>query len=105
MPKHGSNTLSSEVIMNDSNKSKSYSSVWDALFDDPEEATDLKKRSGYLILIVVRLNGQSGSLEDKAERLGLPVDQVRDLVNGGINKFNLKELTAIARKIGITTRL
>ncbi len=104
MPKHGSNAHSPEVFMNPK-KSKSYSSVWDALFDDPEEATDLKKRSGYLILIVVRLNGQSGSLEDKAERLGLPVDQVRDLVNGGINKFNLKELTAIARKIGITTRL
>ena len=91
--------------MNGINTSKSYSSVWDALCDDPEEANDLKKRSAFLILIKVRLNGQSGSVEDKAERLGLPVDQLRDLVNERIDKFSLKELTTIARKIGITARV
>jgi predicted XRE-type DNA-binding protein len=80
-------------------------SVWDALYNDPEEADDLNKRSGYLILIWERLNGQSGSQADKAKRFGLSIDQVSDLIKGKIKKFNLPQLITIARKIGITVRL
>jgi len=40
---------------------KQNESVWDALYNDPEETSDLKKRSDYMILIWARLNGQSGS--------------------------------------------
>ena len=82
-----------------------YKSVWDALYDHPEEAEDLKKRSDYLILIQARLNGQSGTEADKAKRFGLSADQVRDLMNGKIYEFSLPKLIAIARKIGITTRI
>jgi predicted XRE-type DNA-binding protein len=79
--------------------------VWDALYNAPDEASDLKKKSDYLILIWARLNGQSGSQADKAKRFGLTVDQVRDLMAGKINKFSLPQLITIARKIGITVRL
>ena len=80
-------------------------SVWDALYDEPNEDGDLKKKADYLVLIWVRLNGQSGSQADKAKQFGLSVDQVSDLLNGKINKFNLPQLIAIARKIGVTVRL
>jgi len=60
-------------------------SVWDALYDEPNEDGELKKRSDYLILIWARLNGQSGTQADKAKRFGLSVDQVRDLIEGRIN--------------------
>ena len=86
--------------MNTQNKS-----VWDALYVDPDEANDLKKRSDYLILIQARLYGLSGSQADKAEQFGLPVNQVSDLMKGKIHKLNLVELIAIARKIGVTVRL
>ena len=79
-----------------------FESVWDALIDDPE---DLKKKSDYLILIQARLYGQSGSEADKAEQFGLQVDQVHALVSGRIKEFNLSQLIAIARKIGITVRV
>ena len=82
-----------------------YKSVWDALYDDPEEADDLKKRSDYLILIQARLHGLSGSVADKANRFDFSEDQTRDLLAGKIDRFNLSELTAIAKKIGITVRL
>ena len=82
--------------MNTQNKS-----VWDALYDDPEGANDLNKRSDYLILIQARIYGQSGTEVDKAKQFGMLVDQVRDLMNGKINNFSLPELIAIARKIGI----
>ncbi len=85
--------------------SKSYKSVWDALIDDADEADDQKKRSDYLILIRARLNGQPGSVEDKAKCLDLPVHQVRDLVEGKIDKFNLPVLIVIARKLGITAKV
>ena len=86
--------------MNTQNKN-----VWDALYVDPDEAIDMKKRSDYLILIWARLNGQSGSQADKANRFGLSVDQVSDLMKGKIHKFSLPQLITIARKIGITVRV
>ncbi len=76
-----------------------YESVWDALSDEPE---DLKKRSDYLILIQARLHGHPGKAAGRAKHFGLPVEQVRDLMNGIIDKYSLPELIAIARKIGIT---
>ena len=75
------------------------------LYEGPDEAQDLKKRSDYLILIWARLNGQSGSQADKAKQYGLPVDQIHDLMNGKVDNFSLPELIAIARKIGISTRI
>ena len=84
---------------------RQYESVWDALYDNPEDAADLKKRSDYMILIHARLYGLSGSKTDKANRFDFTEDQVKDLLAGRINKFSLRELTAIARKIGITAKL
>ena len=84
---------------------KRFNSVWDALYGDPDETIDLKKRSDYLTLIWARLNGQSGTEADKAKQFGLPADQIHDLVNAKINKFSLPQLIVIARKIGVTVRL
>ena len=82
-----------------------YKSVWDALYEDPEEANDLKKRSDYLILIQARLYGQSGSEADKAKQFGLTVDQVHELMGGRSKELDLSQLIAIARKMGITVRV
>ena len=84
---------------------KGYNSVWDALYDNPNESGDLKKRSGYMILIQARLFGLRGEKADESECCGLPVDQVSDLVEGKIHKFSLRDLMAIARKIGITIKV
>jgi predicted XRE-type DNA-binding protein len=84
---------------------KQNESVWDVLYENPDESNDQKKRSDYLILIQARLYGQSGTEADKAKQFGFSVDQVRDLMNGKINNFSLPELIAIARKIGISTRI
>ena len=82
--------------------SKQNKNVWDELIDTPDG--DLKTRSDYLILIWARLNGQSGKVEDKAESLGLSIEQVGDLMKGDVQKFSLNELVAIARKAGIAIR-
>jgi len=82
-----------------------YNSVWDVLYDNPDESGDLKKRSGYMILIQARLFGLRDEELDESECCGLPIDQVRDLMEGKIGKFSLPELMAIARKIGINTKV
>ena len=58
---------------------RQYESVWDALYDNPEDAADLKKRSDYMILIQARLNGLSGSKTDKANRFDFADEQDSDL--------------------------
>ena len=82
---------------------KNCSNAWNTLVDVPEG--DLKNRADYLILIWARLNGQSGSQADKAEQYGLPVEQIQNLLYGKVNKFNLPQLIAIAKKIGVIVRL
>ena len=84
---------------------KTYRSVWDALYDDPNEANDLKKRSDYLILIAARLLIHPGPLAERTKHFGLTANQVSDLQNRRINNFSLPELIVIARKIGITAKL
>ncbi len=68
----------------------------------PHEA---EKRSEYLLLIQAKLYGWSGSNADRAKRLESSIKTVTDLMNGQCDEFSLRELTAIARKIGITLRL
>ena len=85
------------------NSTSKFESVWDALVDDPDE--DLKKKSDYIILIQARLHGQSGKVKDKAESLGLTLEQVHGLMKGDAQEFRLVELVAIARKAGVSVRL
>ena len=68
----------------------------------PQES---EKRSDYLLLIQAKLYGWSGSNADRAKRLESSIKTVTALMNGECDKFSLRELTAIARKIGITAKL
>ena len=68
----------------------------------PQEA---EKRSDYLLPIQAKLYGWSGSNAVRAKRLEASIETVTDLMNGQCDEFSLSELTAIARKIGITLRV
>ena len=80
-----------------------FESVWGFL-DFDHETDDLKKQSDYLILIQARLNGMTGSNEDKAKLLGLTLEQISDIMKGQAKNFSLSELVAIARKVGVVAR-
>jgi len=66
---------------------------------------DSQKRSDYLLLIQARLYGWSGSIADKAERLGLSTQTVTSLMNGQAEGFSLSQLIAIARKAGVSAKI
>jgi len=66
---------------------------------------DSQKRSDYLLLIQARLNGWSGSIVDKAEKLELSTQTVTNLINGHAEGFSLSQLIAIARKAGVSIKI
>ena len=66
---------------------------------------DSQKRSDYLLLIQARLNGWSGCIADKAQRLELSTNSVNDLMLGHIEGFSLIQLIAIARKAGVSVKI
>jgi len=73
--------------------------------DNKLNHTDSQKHSVYLLLIQAKLYGWSGTNADRARRLKLSEQTVSNLMNGNAEGFSLEKLIAIARKIGITTRL
>ncbi|MBC3452749.1 XRE family transcriptional regulator [Pseudomonas mosselii] len=70
-------------------------SVWDALFDSPAEAENLRFRA-KLMRVLTRIV-QSWDLPQKvaARRLHLTQPRLSDLLNGKIDKFSLDALVNI----------
>ena len=66
---------------------------------------DSQKRSDYLLLIKARLYGCSGSIADRAKRLGLSTQTVTSLMNGHAEGLGLSQLIAIARKAGVVIKI
>ena len=77
-------------------KMQAYNDVWDALSDTPEEAENMKIRSGLMMAISDRLENLDGAQAAKAKRLGLTQPRLNDLLQGRISKFSLDALVMIA---------
>lgn len=73
--------------------------------DSTHNRQNAQKRSDYLLLIQARLYGWHDDGTDETKCCGLPIDQVRLLMDGDTSKFSLPDLTTIARKIGVTIKL
>ena len=66
--------------------------VWDAIEDTPEEAENMKLRSGLMITLKEHL-GRSGLTQSQAAKLfGVTQPRVSDLLRGKINVFSLDAL-------------
>lgn len=82
-----------------------YRSVWDAIADSPEEATNLKLRSQLMDAIKVYIDHENLTQEEAAKRLGVTRSRVSELVNGRISKFTIDKLVNMAARVGLTTRI
>ena len=78
-----------------------YRSVWDAIADSPEEATNLKLRSLLMDAIKAYIDQEKLTQEEAAKRLGVTRPRVSELVNGRISKFTIDELGNMAAWIGL----
>ncbi|MCI5218902.1 MAG: helix-turn-helix domain-containing protein [Candidatus Electrothrix sp. LOE2] len=81
--------------------SEKFSSVWDALFDDPGEKAVLEIKSGLMDEIRQYLKHERLTQEKAAEILGISQPRISDISTGKISRFTIDALVGILAKAGI----
>lgn len=82
-------------------KTETYTSVWDAVADSPEEARNLKLRAELMDVLEAYIAQEGITQHVAAERLGVPRSRVSELVNGRISKFTIDKLVNMAARVGM----
>jgi predicted XRE-type DNA-binding protein len=80
---------------------KNFASVWDAIEDSPEEAENMKLRSGLMRALTQHLVRTGLSQAEAAKLFGVTQPRVSDLMRGKINLFGLDALVNMAAAAGM----
>ena len=78
-----------------------FASVWDAIEDTPEEAENMKLRSGLMMALKKYLKRTELSQAQAAKLLGVTQPRISDLMRGKINLFGLDALVNMAAAAGM----
>ena len=78
-----------------------FSSVWDAIEDDPVRVENLKLRSALMMQIAERIKSQGLTQAQAAEVLHITQPRISALINGKINDFRLDSLVDMAHRLGM----
>jgi predicted XRE-type DNA-binding protein len=78
-----------------------FSSVWDAIEDDPIRVENLKLRSALMIEIAERIKEEGLTQTKAAEVLRITQPRVSALLKGKINDFRLDSLVDMAHRLGM----
>jgi predicted XRE-type DNA-binding protein len=81
-------------------KTDSYTSVWDAIADTPEEAANLRVRAELMDKITAILEESNGTQAEAAAHCGVTQPRINDLLRGRISRFSLDALVNIASALG-----
>jgi predicted XRE-type DNA-binding protein len=78
----------------------SFTNVWDAIADTPQESANLTLRSDLMdqITEIIRKNGWTQA--EAAARCGVTQPRMNDLLRGRISKFSVDALVNIAAALG-----
>ncbi len=79
---------------------ESYTSVWDAIADTPEQAANLRTRSELMRQINAIVKDSGWTSTEAAQRCGLTGPRMLDLLDGRVSQFSLDALIDIATAIG-----
>lgn len=82
-------------------KKDRFTSVWDAIEDDPVRQENLKLRSALMIDIAERIKEEGLTQKQAAEVLHITQPRVSALLNGKINSFRLDSLVDMAHRLGM----
>ena len=82
-------------------KNGQFTSVWDALEDDPVRQENLKLRSALMMEIAERIKDQGLTQTQAAELLHITQPRVSALLKGKINDFRLDGLVDMAHRLGM----
>jgi predicted XRE-type DNA-binding protein len=81
-------------------RDKTYTSVWDALADTPEEAANLQARADLMRQIAELIQAEGWKQVEAAERCGVTQPRINDLLRGRVSRFSLDALVNIATALG-----
>ena len=82
-------------------KKDQFTSVWDALEDDPVRMENLKLRSALMIQIAERIKDRGMTQSRAAEVLHITQPRISALLRGKINDFRLDSLVDMAHRLGM----
>lgn len=77
-----------------------FDSIWDAIADTPEEATNLRVRSEMMDKIAAIVEKNNWTQMEAASRCGVTQPRINDLLRGRISRFSLDALVNIAASLG-----
>ncbi|MEP6740158.1 MAG: helix-turn-helix transcriptional regulator [Caldimonas sp.] len=79
-----------------------YTSVWDALADTPEQAANLRARAELMRQIAEVVKDSGWTQVDAATRCGITQPRINDLLRGRVSRFSIDALVNIATALGRT---
>ena len=82
-------------------KINQYTSVWDAIEDDPIRQENLKLRSTLMMEISERIKAQELTQAQAAKVLHITQPRISALLKGKINDFRLDSLVDMAHRLGM----
>jgi predicted XRE-type DNA-binding protein len=89
-------------------RSNSFSNVWDAVADTPEQAANLRMRADLMHQIAEIIRAEGWKQADAAQRCGVTQPRINDLLRGRVSRFSLDALvniaTALGRRVSFTLR-
>ncbi len=86
---------------------RTFSNVWDAIAETPEEAANLSLRYELMEKIADWVKQNGWTQAEAATRCGVTQPRINDLLRGRISRFSLDALVNIAAALGkrVTVRL
>jgi len=81
-------------------KTETFSSVWDAIADTPEQSANLRARAALMQQIAVIINDKGWKQADAATHCGVTQPRINDLLRGRVSRFSLDALVNIATALG-----
>lgn len=82
------------------NEIKTFTSVWDAIADTPEQAANLRARSELMQQIAKIVKDNNWKQADAALHCGVTQPRIDDLLRGRVSRFSLDALVNIATALG-----
>ena len=79
-----------------------FSSVWDALADNPERAANLRARAELMRQISAIVKASGWTQAEAARQCGVSQPRMNDLLRGRVSRFSIDALVNIATAIGRT---
>ena len=78
-----------------------FSSIWDAIEDNPEDAENMKLRSMLMMALRDHLDRVGVTQAQAAKRFGVTQPRISDLMRGKIDLFSLDALVNMATAAGL----